>query len=423
MPQLYWKGIACLSVCAVVEGSGRHQVVNQHTKKCLDWGAVLIQAVECDANNPNQFFDAWPEGEARDLFANGPSKTLDAGGKLHVWQQAAAGQVADHQRFIVDWDIGTIRHVPSLANCFAATCMEEVDGAVSLQDCDMNRLTQRWSHIQVSGEPQTVERVLELGTMISDAEESHLRVNLLNRRQVPQLASIDQSPDVRAQKRDLRGGGYRHVLKGGSHQSSETQYNTHVMTDVDAEAVQVTRSVSFAGDYNGVVGAQRQSFLEECSFLTASCGTTCSNVEPGSILVSYTGEAESVERSVDASLASGRLPLRSFDVGSAMGEVNARVPTGAPIPEVIAPSPPAAIAAPSPAANPATNVNPAAAPLPVPAGGQQVPTIIPPSPSPIFNIPNVNGKKNQWMEGMLTLLFSFVYQSMIIMIINKLFFS
>merc|ERR1712066_607996 len=70
----------------------------------------------------------------------------------------------------------------------------------------------------------------------------------------------------------------------------------------------VRRAIKFNGDYDKVVGAKKEKFLQECT-AKAPEDVICSDVRKGSIIIDYQGPADKVEEDVAAVQAAGALEL------------------------------------------------------------------------------------------------------------------
>lgn len=68
----------------------------------------------------------------------------------------------------------------------------------------------------------------------------------------------------------------------------------------------------FSGDYESVVGTEKDKFLEECTASISSQGVTCVDVRPGSLVIDFSGQEGAVGTVVTSIASAGQLQLPSF---------------------------------------------------------------------------------------------------------------
>ena len=115
------------------------------------------------------------------------------------------------------------------------------------------------------------------------------------------------------------------VHTGLQQKEGGSEGNSAKGTSDDANVVK-TITVSFEGDYNKIIGANKKTFLEQCSTFISefTAKVICADVRPGSILVDLKGSQTNLQSAVSG-VASKGLKLEGFPPLQVTGSLDSKI--------------------------------------------------------------------------------------------------
>uniref|UniRef100_A0A7S0AXM8 Ricin B lectin domain-containing protein n=1 Tax=Pyrodinium bahamense TaxID=73915 RepID=A0A7S0AXM8_9DINO len=110
-------------------------VVNDHTQRCLDWGATIASTVPCDSLRGQQI---WMYSEHKRVLQSRNLTCLDSSGKyIHVWK-------CHDDKQTQQWDFATDTGLIYQATVDGFRCLEANRTALFVETCDPDKKMQRW---------------------------------------------------------------------------------------------------------------------------------------------------------------------------------------------------------------------------------------------------------------------------------------